>query len=70
MDIYDRAPETEEKYRQRAIAIALQVAERPRDYESEICPGCSFATETNFGRSCDGWADCLADLQKRERAGK
>lgn len=41
-----------------------------RDYESEICPGCSYATDSNFGKSCDTWADCLQDAQKRERAGR
>jgi len=25
-------------------------------------------TKTNYGKGCDGWADCLADMQKRERA--
>ena len=67
-DIYDIATEAEEKDRARALAIALRVAEAPRDYEAAMCPGCNYMTETNYGKGCDGWADCLADMQKRERA--
>ena len=67
-DIYDLATEAEEKDRARALAIALRVAEAPRDYEASIFPGCNYMTKTNYGKGCDGWADCLADMQKRERA--
>ena len=28
------------------------------------------AARTNFGKKSEGWVDCLADLQKRERAGR
>ena len=69
-DIYDMATDAEEKDRARALAIALLAIETPVDYEAMICPGCSYMTETNYGKACDGWADCLADQQKRERAGR
>ena len=70
MDIYDLATEAEEKDRARALAIALRAAEAPRDYASAICPGCTYMTKKNYGKACDGGSDCLADLQKREQAGK
>lgn len=70
MGIFDRATECEEKERERAIAVARLTAGATRDYESEICIGCTYATRTNFGKGCEAWAECLSDLQKRERAGK
>ena len=39
----------------------------PRDYEGELCNGCDYATRTNYGKDCEAWTECLADLQKRER---
>lgn len=68
MDIYDRATEQEEKERERAIRIAR--AAPARDYEAEICNGCSYATQTNYGKRCDAWVECLADFTKRERAAR
>ncbi len=66
MDIYDRATEQEEK--QRNIAIAVARAKPARDYEAEICNGCSYATKSNWGKNCEAYAECLIDLQRRERA--
>lgn len=66
MDIYDRATEAEERDRARCLRVALSAP--VRDYESEICPGCSYATKSNYGKSCEAWAECLHDQQKRERA--
>ena len=66
MDQFDRATELEELDRARALRIALSAP--VRDYAGEICTGCSYATRTSFGKSCEAWAECLADLQKRERA--
>ena len=66
MDDIDRAQHQEEMARDRALLAARNCP--ARDYESEICPGCSYATDSNFGKSCDTWADCLQDAQKRERA--
>ena len=68
MDQFDRATEIEEKDRERAIRVAR--AAPARDYENEVCVGCSYATDSNFGKRCDAWAECLQDLQKRERAGR
>lgn len=68
MDDIDRAQHQEEMARDRAIAAALN---RPsRDFEDEICPGCQFANKSNYGKSCEAWADCLQDLTKRERVGR
>lgn len=68
MDQFDRATELEEKERERAIATARALPHR--DYESEICTGCSYATKTNWGKRCEAWVECLQDLQKRERAAR
>ncbi len=68
MDQFDRATELEELDRARALRLALSVP--ARDYAAEICPGCSYATRTNYGKACEAWAECLQDLQKRERAGR
>lgn len=68
MDQFDRATEIEERDRERAIRIAR--ATPARDYENEVCVGCSYATDSNFGKGCDAWVECLEDLQKRERAGR
>lgn len=68
MDDIDRAQEQEEKFRAAAIAA---VSKAPaRDLEAEICNGCSYATKTSWGKTCDGWVECLQDLQRRERAGR
>ena len=68
MDDFDRASEAEMKDRARCLAAVT--AAPVIDYESRICPGCSYATKTNYGKACDGWADCLQDQVKRERAGR
>ena len=68
MDDIDRAQRQEEMHRDRSIAA---VRNQPaRDYQGEICNGCSYATRTNYGKTCEAWTECLADLQKRERAGR
>lgn len=68
MDNSDRATDQEERQREAAIARARNKA--ARDLENEICTGCSYATKAAWGKTCDGWAECLQDLQRRERAGK
>lgn len=68
MDDIERGQEREQKDRELALSIAR--AQPRRDYESEICPGCSYATRSNYGKGCEAWADYLQDLQKRERAGR
>ena len=68
MDDIEHAQEREQK--DRALCLAAARNQPTRDYESEICPGCSYATKSNYGKRCEGWSDCLADLQKRERAGR
>ena len=68
MDAIDRAQHQEEMARDRSLAAARN--QPARDYASEICPGCSYATKSNFGKQCESWTECLADLTKRERAGR
>lgn len=68
MDVSDIATAQEERQREAAIAAARN---RPaRDLEAEICIGCSYATRASWGKKCDGWADCLKDLQRREKAAR
>jgi len=65
MDYSDKATQHEEMMREIALKQCLN---RPqRDYEAEVCHGCQFVTKSAYGRSCDGWRECLEDLQKRER---
>lgn len=66
MDQFDRATEMEEL--DRAEALASRCRLRFATLRREICTGCSYATRTSFSKSCEAWAECLADLQKRERA--
>lgn len=68
MDDSDRATHQEELMRDISIRIASAAA--PRDYPAEICPGCQFASKSNYGKTCEAWSECLEDLQKRERAGR
>lgn len=65
MDDIDRAQAQEEMTRAHALAAARN--KPARDVEAEVCTGCSYATASNFGKVCDGWRDCLQDLQVRER---
>ncbi len=65
MDDIDRAQHQEEMAR--AIAIKAACNKPARDYEAEVCNGCSYATRASWGKTCDAWSDCLADLQRRER---
>lgn len=68
MDMFDQATAIEERQRDAAIAI---VRSRPaRDFESEICTGCSYATKTNWGKRCEAYVECLHDLQRREKAAR
>ena len=69
MDDSARATHQEELARNIALRNALH-ASTGRDYPAEICPGCQYATKSNFGKTCEAWAECLADQQKRERAGR
>ena len=67
MDIGDQATKQEERFREAALAAA---SNRPaRDLEAEICVGCNYATKASWGKRCDGWVECLQDLQRRERNG-
>ena len=67
MDISDQATRQEERAREAALMSARN---KPlRDYEAEICVGCNYATKASWGKRCDGWAECLQDLQRRERNG-
>lgn len=44
------------------------------DVEAELCSGCNYATKASWGKTCDGWAECLQDSERhrksRERNGK
>lgn len=68
MDDIDRAQEREQQ--DRALCLTIACSQPQRDYAGEICPGCNYATRSNFGTSCEAWRECLQDLQKRERAGR
>ena len=68
MDDIERGQEREQQ--DRALCLANALNHPQRDYVSEICAGCDYATQTNRGTTCDAWRDCLQDLQKRERAGR
>jgi len=65
MDDIDRAQHQEEMAREICLRAARNAASR--DYEAEVCNGCQFANQTNYGKSCEAWRECLEDLQKRER---
>lgn len=66
MDQFDRATELEEKHRE--IAILAEREKCTRDWEAAVCTGCDYVTKSNYGKRCEAYADCLQDLQKRERA--
>ena len=68
MDDIERAQEREQ--RDRAICLHIARNAPQRDFEAEVCPGCQYATKTNYGRSCEAWRECLQDLQKRGRAAR
>ena len=68
MDISDRATDQEE--RQREVAIMNARNQPVRNLEAEICEGCNYATRASWGKTCDGWAECLQDQQRRARVGK
>lgn len=68
MDDIDRAQQQEELHRAAAIACARN--QPARDVESEVCNGCSYATRASWGKRCDGWRECLEDLQRLERGGQ
>lgn len=68
MDFSDQATVREEQ--DRAIGLQLVRGAPVRDYPAEVCIACDFATKSNFGKSCEDWANCLQDLQRRERAGR
>ena len=40
------------------------------DIEAEICNGCSYATEASWGKRCDSWSECRADIDRKEKADK
>ncbi len=65
-DIFDQATDREERDRELAIQAVRNA--RKRDFESEVCNGCQYATKTSWGRTCEVWPECLEDLTKREKA--
>ena len=69
MDDIDRAQHQEEMARERSLTFARQQAAKTlaRDIPGEICTGCSYATKASYGKTCEAWVECLADLQRRER---
>lgn len=68
-DFADDAQHQEEMARERSLVFARQQATKSlaRDIPGELCTGCDYATKSNHGQSCEAWADCLKDLQRRER---
>ncbi len=68
MDDIERGQEREQQDREICLAHARN--QPARDYEGEICNGCDYAKGKNYGKRCEAWTECLADLQKRERAGR
>lgn len=65
-DFADIASELEQM--QRDIALMACTVRPQRDFESEVCSGCQFATKTSYGRSCEVWSECAEDVRKREKA--
>ena len=65
MDISDKATQQEEMMREIALRDARN--KPARDMEAEVCNGCGYATRASWGKTCDGYRECLEDLQKRER---
>ncbi len=51
MDDIERAQEREQ--RDRAICLHIARNAPQRDFEADVCPGCQYATKTNYGRSCE-----------------
>lgn len=47
---------------------ALEHAAKCRDIEAEICNGCSYATKTAWGKKCDSWVECRADVERKEKS--
>lgn len=68
MDDIEHAQEREQK--DRALCLAVARNQPVRDYVSEVCTGCDYAKGGNRGPPCDGWRECLVDLQRRERHGR
>ncbi len=64
-DLFDQATFAEERDRELAIRAARNAPQR--DIEAEVCNGCSYASKTAWGRSCDGWRECLEDQARRDR---
>ena len=65
-DVFDQATFVEERERELSIRAARNAPQR--DFEAEVCNGCDFVTKACYGKSCDVFRECLADLQKREAA--
>ena len=66
MDDIDRAQANEE--RDRALAVqAARIQTQTRDIEAVICTGCDYASKSSWGKRCDAWSECRADLERRER---
>lgn len=65
MDDIERGQEREQK--DRAIALQIAINHPVRDLQAEICTGCSYASKSNWGNTCEAWRECLADLQRRDK---
>lgn len=64
MDDIDRAQHQEEMARDPALRACLN--QPARDYQAEVCNGCSYATKAAWGKTCDTWAECLHDFTRRD----
>ena len=65
MDDIDRAQHREQMDRDLAIRAASN--QPARDYTGKICTGCDYASKSSWGKRCDAWSECRADLERRER---
>lgn len=65
MDDIERGQEREQK--DRAIALQIAINHPVRNLPTEICTGCSYASKSNWGNTCEAWRECLADLQRRDK---
>ena len=73
MDEADVANEHHERWLEGRIAehqYQLNQVGNCRDIEAEVCNGCSYATKAAWGKSCDSWPECRADVVRREQADK
>lgn len=66
-DEADKAQHQVDMFLQASLLKHQNNLKQAGDLEAAICTGCNYATKASWGRTCDGWKECLEDHERRAK---